>query len=181
MRKSALLFLAAFAGSAAAVSAPASQDGFIALGGGLNLPNGEIRDLTGSKYGMHLNLGLGAWGTALVGFPTFEFDWGHVTGKGNRLDTVNMIYCERVMLQEGVYIGGGAGTSWIRLVRQAPLVEGETVGGDDSKENTFNFCLRGMIGMTVFRQFYIEGAAFYNGNIDGVDANALAVLAGVRF
>ncbi len=38
-----------------------------------------------------------------------------------------------------------------------------------------------MVGVTVYRQFFIECAVFYNGKIEGIDANAAAILAGVRF
>lgn len=167
MRLSALLLSLACIGPAAA----ASSDGFMALAGGIHYPNADVRSLMDKQYGMHLNVGLGAYGQAMLGFPTFEFDWGHLVGRGNRLDTANVTYCERVRLQQGVYIGGGAGTAWNRLVRSEA----------DAAVNDFSLCLRGMVGVTLYRQFFVECSVFYNGKIDDLDANAAAVLAGVRF
>lgn len=173
MRLVTLCLLSACAASASA--SVSSNDGFVALAGGLQFPNGEVRDIVDTAYGMHLNLGLGTYGKAMIGFPTFEFDWGHIAGKGSRLDTVNVTYCERLVLQDGVYVGGGVGTAWNRFIR------GTEAHGDGEKKNKLGPCLRGIVGMTLSQQFFVEGLAFYNGKVDGVDANALAVQVGVRF
>jgi hypothetical protein len=168
MRLSAVLLSIICAGPAMAAS---GADGFVALAGGIHYPNGEVRNITDTQYGLHLNLGLGADGVAMVGFPTFEFDWGHITGKGNRLDSSSVMYCERVRLQQGVYVGAGAGTVWNRLVRNEA----------DEAVDKLGIGIRGMVGVTIFRQMYVECAVFYNGKVDGLDANAAAVIAGVRF
>jgi len=172
MRMLASWSLALLAGPLIAAS---SNDGFVSLSGGLHYPSGEIRELTDSTYGFHVNGGLGTYATAMIGFPTFELDWGHVSGKGNTLDTVAFTYVERVNLQEGVYVGGGLGTAMNRWVLSSQS------GGDDSAEVNFRPCVRGLVGMTLARQFFIEGNAFYNGSIGGVDANAISLVAGIRF
>ncbi len=127
MRLIAILTALSCAGSAAAAS---GGEGFVALAGGIHYPNAEVRNLLDTQYGLHLNLGLGANGQAMIGFPSFEFDWGHITGNGSRLDTGNLTYCERVHLQEGIYVGAGAGTAWNRL----------KITGDDETYDDFRLC-----------------------------------------
>jgi hypothetical protein len=124
---------------------------------------------------MHLNVGVGAYETALVGCPSFEMDWGHITGRGSRLDSFGGYYCERMNLQQGVYVGAGGGLVWNRLTLSTDS------GGDGGQSSSLRPSLRGMIGMSFGRQYFIEAAAFYNGAVNGIDANALALLAGIKF
>lgn len=165
-------FIAAALLAAVGVSAHAAQNSVFALGGGVvKFTDDGSSDLT-DEYGYYATLGMSAPEAAFLGYPWLDIDGSRHTGDENRIDSLGVLYCERIPLGTAWYIGVGLGSYYNNL----KIVE----GNDTKRADEWTIGGKALIGRQ-FGSLFLEGSYRYSGELKSVDTNAWTLGAGIRF
>ena len=124
-------------------------------------------------YGTHVVLGASAPEKAFVGYPWLDIAWARSTGNGSRIDTVGVLYIERIALGQGPYIGLGPGSFYnnARIERDGGTVRGTKwrIGG------------RAVVGYNLPAGLYLEAGYSLSGKVLGVKTDSVDLSLGIRF
>jgi hypothetical protein len=141
---------------------------------GVSHPGHAASELVGS-YGLYLGFGYvsGAPGLFQTGSAGCDLEWRHGSGKGNRLDSYDVCYSERVFgVADGLYFGYGVGSTYSRVRRTG--VNAESASG-------WRLTGKVMLGYDLGGGVMIETTYFISGTIGGINTDGLTAAAGLRF
>lgn len=123
-----LLALALLAGAAALGASERDDERRepFRIGVGYHLANPVLKNWT-SIHGWALGADARLPFLGLLGTPHLDGDWRANKGAQGRFDGLSLMYVERrSMDSSGVYIGGGAGLAWNRLLTEPPATPPQT-------------------------------------------------------
>jgi hypothetical protein len=161
--------------------ATAAETHAFAISGGASWRHaGEARDVTDADddfswiedYGLHLRLSTGAPSPGLIGWGALDLDWARSSGDNNRIDTVGVLYVERIPIGP-LRLGLGLGSFY-----NSVLVDGErdkrwTIGGTAT------------LAFDVFGPVYIEAGydrtSFFGKETADIKTDCVFIDLGIRF
>ena len=125
-------------------------------------------------YGTHFVIGASAPERAFIGYPWLDIDWARSSGAGSRIDTLGVLYIERIPLGDGPYIGLGPGSFYnnARIRREGLPTERAAkwrIGG------------RAVVGWNLPLGLYLEGGYSLSGKVLGVKTDSADLSLGIRF
>ena len=124
-------------------------------------------------YGTHIVLGASAPEKAFVGYPWLDIDWSRSTGNDSRIDTIGVLYIERIALGAGPYIGLGPGSFYNNArIRRNGITE---------RENKWRIGGRAVAGWNLPAGLYLEGGYSLSGKVLGVKTDSFDLSLGIRF
>ena len=124
-------------------------------------------------YGTHFVLGASAPERAFVGYPWLDIDWSRSTGNGSRIDTVGILYIERIPFGETFYIGLGPGSFYNNA-----RIEHETYTERAAK---WRLGGRAVVGVNLPAGLYLESGYSLSGRVLGVKTDSVELSLGIRF
>jgi len=125
-------------------------------------------------YGTHIVLGASAPEKAFFGYPWLDFDWSRTTGNGSRIDTIGILYIERIPLGDGPYIGLGPGSFYNNArIRHA--------NGVTEREHKWRVGGRAVAGWNLPAGLYLEAGYSLSGKVLGVKTDSVDLSLGIRF
>jgi hypothetical protein len=124
-------------------------------------------------WGTHLVLGASAPEKAFIGYPWVDIDWTRSTGNGNRIDSVGVMYVERIPLGQGPYLGLGVGSFYnnIRIEREDYT----------QRQNNWRIGGRGLAGWNLPAGLFIETGYNLSGKVGGTKTDSVDLSLGIRF
>lgn len=121
------------------------------------------------EYGYHFCLGMSAPEAGLMGHPWLDIDWARSEGDGNRIDTVGVLYIERIPYGSPIWVGVGPGTFYTDIRIQDRQKKAWRIGG------------RATLGWQIWDPFYVEAGYSYSGEVMGVKTDSFDLSLGVAF
>lgn len=124
-------------------------------------------------YGTHLVVGASAPERAFVGYPWVDFDWSRSSGEGSRIDTLGVLYLERIPLGTGPYIGLGPGSFYndARLRRH----------GVTERQRKWRIGGRALVGWNLPAGLFLEAGYNLSGKVLGIRTDSVDLSLGIRF
>jgi hypothetical protein len=166
-------FRAAVLLSACALGASAQDHAIAIFAGASYLIDDESRDAT-ADTGIYGSLGLSAPAMGFAGVPWLDFDYSHTDGNGSRIDSVGVLYSERVPLGQSLYAGIGLGSYYnnARIDR----------GAEPDREDDWTLGAKGMLGYALTPNVAIEATYHWvHGDVAGVETTNATLALGIRF
>jgi len=124
-------------------------------------------------YGTHFVLGASAPEKAFIGYPWLDFDWSRSTGNGNRIDSLGILYIERIPLGNTIYLGLGPGSFYnnIRIQRDGYI----------ERDHKWRLGGRALLGANLPAGLYLEAGYNYSGSVAGLKTDSADLSLGIRF
>jgi len=123
-------------------------------------------------YGYHVRLGSGAPSPGFIGWGSLDIDWARNTGNGDRLDSVGVLYVERIPMGP-ISLGLGMGSFYHDVHIASDRDQQWTIGGTAT------------LSLDLFGPFFLEGGynltSLFGEKVEGLTMDYIFLDLGVKF
>lgn len=166
--------------TAVASLAAADNRAFSLSAGAAYRHNGHAQDVTDDNgdfswtedYGYHMRMGSGAPSAGLIGWGSLDLDWARNTGNDNRLDSVGVLYIERIPMGP-ISVGVGLGSFYHDVNIFGKRSQDWTIGGTAT------------VSVDLFGPFFLEGGynltSFFGDQVEGLTMDYVFLDLGIKF